>query len=47
MEATIIMAMISQRYSLDLVAGHPVEPQALITLRPRYGIRMMVHRASF
>ena len=47
MEATIIMAMISQRYSLDLVAGHPVEPQALITLRPRYGMRMMVHRASF
>jgi cytochrome P450 len=46
MEAMIIMAMISQRYSLDLVAGHPVEPQALITLRPRYGMRMTVQPVS-
>jgi cytochrome P450 len=45
MEATIILAMISQRYRLDLVPGHPVEPQALITLRPRYGVKMTVQPA--
>jgi cytochrome P450 len=45
-EAMIILAMISQRYRLDLVAGHPVEPQALITLRPRYGMQMTVQPAT-
>ena len=46
MEATIILAMISQRYRLDLVKDHPVEPHALITLRPRYGVKMTVQPAS-
>jgi enediyne biosynthesis protein E7 len=46
MEATIILAMISQRYRLDLVTDHPVEPYALITLRPRYGVKMTVQPAS-
>ncbi|MGH9314140.1 MAG: cytochrome P450 [Vicinamibacterales bacterium] len=46
MEAAIILAMVVQRYRLDLVPGHPVEPQALITLRPRYGMRMTVHQAA-
>jgi cytochrome P450 len=46
MEAVVILAMLAQRYRLDLVAGHPVEPHALITLRPRYGVRMVVSRAA-
>jgi hypothetical protein len=25
------------------VPGHPVEPEPLVTLRPRYGIRMTFH----
>ena len=43
-EAMLILAMIAQRYRLRLKCGHPVEPQGLITLRPRYGIRMALER---
>lgn len=39
-EATILLATIAQRYRLRLVSGHPVEPQGLITLRPRHGMMM-------
>ncbi|HMD72778.1 MAG TPA: cytochrome P450 [Steroidobacteraceae bacterium] len=39
-EAMILLATIAQRYRLRLVAGHPVEPQGLITLRPRHGMKM-------
>lgn len=41
-EAHLILAMIAQRYRLRLLAGHPVEPDAQITLRPRHGMRMMI-----
>ena len=34
--------MIAQRYRLHLLPGHPVELEPLITLRPRYGMRMVV-----
>lgn len=40
-EAMLILATIAQRYRLRLKPGHPVEPQGLITLRPRYGLRMI------
>ncbi len=43
MEAQLILATVAQRYRLHLVPGHPVEPQALVTLRPRYGLQMTVH----
>jgi cytochrome P450 len=43
-EAVLILATIAQRYRLRLKAGHPVEPQGLITLRPRYGMRMLLLR---
>jgi cytochrome P450 len=39
-EAVLILATIAQRYRLRLKEGHPVEPQGLITLRPRYGLGM-------
>jgi cytochrome P450 len=41
-EATILLATIAQRHRLRLVPGHPVEPQGLITLRPRQGMMMTV-----
>jgi hypothetical protein len=44
MEATLILAMITQRYHLALVADQTVEPQPVVTLRPRYGIQMMLHQ---
>jgi cytochrome P450 len=42
MEATLILATIAQRYRLRLVPGHPVVPLASITLRPRYGVRVLL-----
>ena len=39
-EATILLATIAQRFRLRLVSGHCVEPQGLITLRARHGMRM-------
>ena len=43
-EAILILAMIAQRYRLRLKSGHPIEPQGLITLRPRYGMPMTLQR---
>ena len=43
-EAVLILATIAQRYRFRLSPGHPVEPQGLITLRPRYGMRMHLVR---
>jgi cytochrome P450 len=45
-EAALILATIAQRYRLRLTPGHPVEPQGLITLRPRYGLRMNLQRRT-
>jgi cytochrome P450 len=42
-ESTLVLAMVTQRYALDLVPGHPVVPETAITLRPRYGIQMTLH----
>jgi cytochrome P450 len=41
-EAQLILATVVRRYSLRLVANHPIEPWPLITLRPRYGMPMHV-----
>jgi cytochrome P450 len=46
MEGVLLLATIGQRWRLRLAAGHPVEPQALITLRPRYGMKMVVEAAG-
>jgi len=43
-EAILILATMAQRYRLHLKPGHPVEPQGLITLRPRYGMQMILQR---
>ncbi len=40
-EATVLLATLAQRYRLRLAAGHLVEPQGLITLRARHGMRMI------
>jgi len=40
LEAGLLLAMVAQRYRLELVPGRPVEPRALVTLRPRDGIWM-------
>ena len=43
MEAQLILATIAQSYQLRMVPGHPVEPQLLVTLRPKYGLKMTLH----
>jgi cytochrome P450 len=43
-EAMLILTTIAQRYRLHLQPGFPVEPQGLITLRPRYGLKMILEQ---
>jgi cytochrome P450 len=42
MEGVLILATLAQKWKLRLVPGHRVEPQPLITLRPKYGMLMQV-----
>jgi cytochrome P450 len=42
MEGVLLLATIAQRWKLTLLPGHCVEPEPLITLRPKYGMRMLV-----
>lgn len=44
MEAVLILATVAQRFRMEPVPGHPVEPWPSITLRPRHGLRMTLHR---
>jgi cytochrome P450 len=41
-EATLLLATIGQRCRLRLMPGYPVEPQGLITLRARHGMKMVI-----
>jgi cytochrome P450 len=41
-EAQLIVATLAQRYRLQLAPRHSVEPWALITLRPRFGMPMII-----
>ncbi|WP_405151393.1 cytochrome P450 [Sphaerisporangium sp. NBC_01403] len=40
-EATLVLAVILRTVRLELVEGFPVEPEALVTLRPRHGMMMI------
>lgn len=40
MEAQLLLATLAQRYRLELVPGRRVEPEPLVTLRPRGGLPM-------
>jgi cytochrome P450 len=44
MEATLLLAAIAQRFRFSLVPGHPVEILPSSTLRPKHGIKVVVHR---
>jgi cytochrome P450 len=44
MEGALLLATIAQKWRLKLVAGHPVEPEPLITLRPKHGMLMHLER---
>ena len=42
MEGVLLLATLGQRWKPKLVPGHRVEPEPLITLRPKYGMKMQV-----
>jgi cytochrome P450 len=42
LEMRLVVAMVAQRFRLDLVPGHPVVPQATISLRAKHGVLMHV-----
>ncbi|MED0678184.1 cytochrome P450 [Aneurinibacillus thermoaerophilus] len=45
MEATLILVTISQKFQLRLADPHnPVEPEPVVTLRPKNGLRMIVKK---
>ena len=46
MEGVLVLATLAQRWKLSLVPGHPVEPQPLITLRPKFGMKMNVEKRA-
>ncbi|MBS0411666.1 MAG: cytochrome P450 [Proteobacteria bacterium] len=43
-EAVLILASLAQRYTLRLAPDQEVALQANVTLRPKYGLRMTLHR---
>ena len=44
MQSALMLASIVQRYALSVVPDHPVRPYAMITLRPKWGIKMLAQR---
>jgi cytochrome P450 len=43
-EAQMILTRIEQRFRLELLPGHKVEPEPVVTLRPRTGLLMRIRR---
>lgn len=46
MEMVLVAAIMSQRFVFDLTPGHPVEPEATMTLRPRRGVQVIGRRRT-
>jgi cytochrome P450 len=45
-EAVIVLAHLSSAFRFELLPGHVVEPVQRVTLRPRYGMRMIMRRRA-
>jgi cytochrome P450 len=43
-EAQIVLATVAQRYRLRVPPDHPIELQPLVTLRPRYGMKVLLEQ---
>ena len=43
-EAVLLLATIAQRFHLSLVPNHPISPLTSVTLRPKYGVKMVVRK---
>jgi cytochrome P450 len=44
LEGILVIATIARNWNFSLANGHQVVPQPLVTLRPRYGMKMIAHR---
>jgi cytochrome P450 len=44
MEGALLLATIGRRWTMRLVPGQRIEPQARITLRPKGGVRVSLSR---
>jgi cytochrome P450 len=44
MEMVLMAAIMSQRFTFDVCPDHPVELEATLTLRPKYGLHVIAHR---
>lgn len=42
MEGMLLIATLAQKWRFRLMPGHPVVPEPLITLRPKYGLQMQL-----
>jgi hypothetical protein len=42
MEMVLLLATIAQRFRFAPAPGHPVVPHQALTLRPKYGLRMLL-----
>ncbi|MBX7218577.1 MAG: cytochrome P450 [Blastocatellia bacterium] len=46
MEGVLLLATLAQKWRLRLAQGQVIDPQALLTLRPRYGMKMIVEERT-
>ena len=46
MEAILLLATIAQRFRLETVPQHAVVPLPGFTLRPKFGIKMILHQRA-
>ncbi|MCK6549785.1 cytochrome P450 [Myxococcota bacterium] len=46
MEAELVLATVLSRFRVDLFPGHRVEIEPTVTLRPRFGMKMLVSRRA-
>lgn len=46
LEAVLALAIIGQKWRLDLAPGHRVELDPLLSLRPKFGMQMVIHRRA-
>lgn len=44
LEGQLLLSTLLRRYRIDVVPGHPIEPEPLVTLRPKHGIMARIHR---
>ena len=46
MEGVLALATVSRSWRLDVVAGHPVIPHPIVTLRAKHGVQVVVRRRN-